>query len=77
MNPVLQSPDLTLSADSNAVLNYRRDARNYITQLFGEQLPAIRNGFFNVGPPIGCEAQQAMAAGAAAGTGASELRAQK
>lgn len=48
MNPVLQAPDLTLAADSNAVLNYKRDDRNYITQLFGEQLPAIRNGFFNV-----------------------------
>ncbi|WP_311771722.1 cupin domain-containing protein [Cohnella lubricantis] len=45
---MLQSPDLTLSADSNAVLNYMRDSRNYITQLFGEQLPAISNGFFNV-----------------------------
>jgi uncharacterized cupin superfamily protein len=45
---VLQSPDLTLKADSNAVVNYKRDAHNYITQLFGEQFPAIKNGFFNV-----------------------------
>lgn len=47
LNPVLQAPDLKLAADSNQVLNYKRDANNYITQLFGEQLPAIRNGFFN------------------------------
>jgi hypothetical protein len=45
---VLQSPDLTLKADSNVVLNYKRDAHNYITQLFAEQFPAIKNGFFNV-----------------------------
>lgn len=47
LDPVLQAPDLKLAADSNQVLNYKRDANNYITQLFGEQLPAIRNGFFN------------------------------
>lgn len=47
LDPVLQAPDLKLAADSNQVLNYKRDAHNYITQLFGEQLPAIRNGFFN------------------------------
>ncbi|WP_438351780.1 cupin domain-containing protein [Paenibacillus sp. FA6] len=45
---VLQSPDLRLAADSNQVLNYRRDPHNYITQLFGEQLPAIKTGLFNV-----------------------------
>jgi quercetin dioxygenase-like cupin family protein len=45
---ILQSPDLTLKADSKAVVNYRRDPQNYITQLFGEQFPAIKNGFFNV-----------------------------
>ncbi|GAB6990185.1 cupin domain-containing protein [Paenibacillus pini] len=44
---VLQSPNLKLAADSNQVLNYKRDPQNYITQLFGEQLPAIKNGFFN------------------------------
>ncbi|MCL6460180.1 MAG: cupin domain-containing protein, partial [Gorillibacterium sp.] len=48
MNTVLQAPDLTLAADSNRVLNYKRDPHNYITQLFGKQLPAIQNGFFNV-----------------------------
>lgn len=48
LDPVLQAPDLKLAADSNQVLNYKRDPNNYITQLFGEQLPAIRNGFFNV-----------------------------
>ncbi|MEK4515369.1 cupin domain-containing protein [Paenibacillus sp. FSL H8-0122] len=47
LDPVLQAPDLKLAADSNQVLNYKRDANNYITQLFAEQLPAIRNGFFN------------------------------
>lgn len=45
---VLQSPDLTLAADSNVVLNYQRDPHNYITQVFAEQLPAIKTGFFNV-----------------------------
>ncbi|OAB46748.1 cupin domain-containing protein [Paenibacillus antarcticus] len=45
---VLQSPHLRLAADSNEVLNYRRDPHNYITQLFGEQLPAIKTGLFNV-----------------------------
>ncbi|MGF9697098.1 MULTISPECIES: cupin domain-containing protein [Paenibacillus] len=48
INPILQSPNVQLAGDSNAVLNYQRDARNYVTQLFGEQLPAIQNGFFNV-----------------------------
>jgi oxalate decarboxylase/phosphoglucose isomerase-like protein (cupin superfamily) len=45
---VLQSPDLVLKADSNVVLTYRRDSRNYITQVFAEQLPAIKTGLFNV-----------------------------
>ncbi|MBW4083012.1 cupin domain-containing protein [Paenibacillus sp. S150] len=44
---VLQSPDVKLAADSNQVLNYQANSYNYITQLFGAQLPAIRNGFFN------------------------------
>lgn len=44
----MQSLDLKLAADSNQVLNYMRDPYNYITQLFGEQFPAIKNGFFNV-----------------------------
>lgn len=48
IDPVLQSPNLSLAADSTTVLNYKLDSRNYLTQLFGEQLPAIRNGFFNV-----------------------------
>lgn len=47
-NPILQSPNVQLAADSTAVLNYQRDSRNYITQLFGPQLPTIKNGFFNV-----------------------------
>ncbi|MFD1905814.1 hypothetical protein ACFSQ7_20055 [Paenibacillus rhizoplanae] len=34
LDPVLQAPDLKLAADSNQVLNYKRDANNYITQLF-------------------------------------------
>lgn len=45
---ILKSPRLQLAADSTKVLNYKRDQQNYITQLFAEQLPAIRNGFFNV-----------------------------
>jgi quercetin dioxygenase-like cupin family protein len=45
---VLQSPDLTLKADSNEVVNYKRDPQNYITQLFAEQFPAIKTGLFNV-----------------------------
>ncbi|WP_244226674.1 cupin domain-containing protein [Paenibacillus protaetiae] len=48
IDPILQSPDLKLSGDSNDTVAYKRDSMNYITQLFGEQLPAIRNGFFNV-----------------------------
>lgn len=48
LNPVLTSPSLTLMGDSNDVVNYRRDADNYVTQLFGTQLPAIDTGFFNV-----------------------------
>lgn len=48
MNPILQAPNVPLAADSNAVVNYQRDSRNYVTQLFGQQLPTIANGFFNV-----------------------------
>ena len=48
MDPILQSPNVPLAADSNAVVNYRRDENNFVTQLFGEQLPTIKNGFFNV-----------------------------
>lgn len=48
IDPVLQNPNLRLAADSNQVLNYQRDPHNYITQVFGEQLPAIKTGFFNV-----------------------------
>ena len=48
IDAVLQSPNLCLAADSNQVLNYKRDPHNYITQLFGEQLPAIKTGLFNV-----------------------------
>lgn len=46
-NPVLQSPSLNLSGDSNAVTTYKRDAHNYITQMFAEQMPAIETGFFS------------------------------
>lgn len=48
LNVDLTSPSLNLSADSNEVVTYRRDSRNYITQLFGAQLPAVHTGFFNV-----------------------------
>ncbi|MBB6672054.1 cupin domain-containing protein [Cohnella nanjingensis] len=48
MNPDLMSPSLTLMADSNEVVNYKRDPHNYITQLFAAQFPPIQNGFFNV-----------------------------
>lgn len=48
MDAVWQAPDVTLAADSTRVLNYERDPHNYITQLFGNQFPAIRNGIFNV-----------------------------
>ncbi|MCJ8012913.1 cupin domain-containing protein [Paenibacillus sp. KQZ6P-2] len=48
MNVDLTSPSLNLSADSNEVVNYRRDPKNYITQLFAAQLPAVGTGFFNV-----------------------------
>lgn len=44
---ILKSPALSLSADSTEVVNTKRDSKNYITQLFGEQFPAIENGFFN------------------------------
>lgn len=42
---VLQAADVTLAADSNQVLNYKRDPYNYITQLFGEQLLRSRMDF--------------------------------
>lgn len=48
MNDLLSSPDLNLMGDSNLCMNYQRDPCNYITQLFGTQLPAIPTGFFNV-----------------------------
>lgn len=48
IDAILQSPDLRLAADSNQVLNYQRDPQNYITQVFGAQLPAIKTGFFNL-----------------------------
>lgn len=48
IDPILKSPNLNLAADSNQYVFYKRDAHNYVTQLFGEQLPAIKNGFFNV-----------------------------
>jgi len=47
MDTVLQAPDLKLAADSNQTLSYKRDPHNYITQVFGPQLPAIKTGFFN------------------------------
>ncbi|MFD1776934.1 cupin domain-containing protein [Paenibacillus rhizophilus] len=47
MNSLFSSPALTLAADSNKHINYRRDADNYLTQVFGAQLPAIETGFFN------------------------------
>jgi oxalate decarboxylase/phosphoglucose isomerase-like protein (cupin superfamily) len=48
IDAVLQSPDLRLAADSTQVINYKRDPYNYISQLFAEQLPAIKTGLFNV-----------------------------
>lgn len=45
---LLQSPSLVLSADSNKTVTYERDPQNFITQLFGEQLPPVKTGFFNV-----------------------------
>ena len=47
-DPILKLPNLNLSADSNKTVNYKRDDNNYITQVFEEQLPAIKTGFFNV-----------------------------
>jgi quercetin dioxygenase-like cupin family protein len=41
-------PSFTLSADSTKVVVERRDANNYVSQLFGSQFPEIKNGFFNV-----------------------------
>jgi|GEM_PF-734621 len=48
LDPVLTSPNVKLFADSNDTVTYKRDAGNYITQVFGEQMPAIATGFFNV-----------------------------
>ncbi|MBP2002007.1 oxalate decarboxylase/phosphoglucose isomerase-like protein (cupin superfamily) [Paenibacillus shirakamiensis] len=47
MNVDLKSPSLNLSGDSNVTLNYKKDDRNFITQVFAAQLPAIQTGFFN------------------------------
>uniref|UniRef100_UPI001E2EA408 cupin domain-containing protein n=1 Tax=Paenibacillus forsythiae TaxID=365616 RepID=UPI001E2EA408 len=47
MNSPLSSPEPALAADSNKHINYRRDAHNYLTQVFEAQLPAIPTGFFN------------------------------
>ncbi|QWU16110.1 Cupin [Paenibacillus sophorae] len=48
MNSPLSSPTLTLTADSNMYINYQADAHNYLTQVFGAQLPANPTGLFNV-----------------------------
>ncbi|WP_371822877.1 cupin domain-containing protein [Cohnella sp. LGH] len=48
MNPILMSPNLNLAADSNTAVNYVLNACNYVTQVFGTQLPAISTGLFNV-----------------------------
>jgi len=48
MNNPFVSPHFQLFADSTKTINYKRDAHNYITQLFSEQMPAIKTGFFNV-----------------------------
>lgn len=48
MNATPGSPAVTLGGDSNVYLNYKRDGSNYITQLFGAQLPAIKTGLFNI-----------------------------
>lgn len=50
---LLKTPGLQLAADSNQVLNYKRDGRNFLTQLFKEQLPVIENGLFNIYMSIG------------------------
>ncbi|MFT8320243.1 MAG: cupin domain-containing protein [Bacillus sp. (in: firmicutes)] len=42
------SPSFQLFGDSTKVVNYQRDAHNYITQLFASQLPAVQTSFFNV-----------------------------
>ncbi|MEK0317223.1 cupin domain-containing protein [Cohnella sp. 56] len=46
--PLLQSPSLNLSADSTQKVAYAKNAQNVITQLFAEQFPAVRTGFFNI-----------------------------
>ncbi|MBZ5750535.1 cupin domain-containing protein [Metabacillus litoralis] len=48
LDNVLQSPSLSLVADSTKVLNYKLNSQNYITQMFAAQLPSIKTGFFNV-----------------------------
>lgn len=48
MNVMPAPPAAALAGDSNAYIQYKRDDRNYLTQLFGAQLPGIRTGFFNV-----------------------------
>lgn len=45
---ILKSPNLNLTADSNKTVTYKHDPHNYITQVFEEQLPAIKTGLFNV-----------------------------
>lgn len=47
-SPVLQSPSLNLSADSTHKVNYAKNDQNVVTQLFAEQLPAVKTGFFNI-----------------------------
>lgn len=41
-------PSFNLFADATTFVAERRDASNYICQLFGPQFPEIKNGFFNV-----------------------------
>jgi Thermophilic glucose-6-phosphate isomerase and related metalloenzymes len=41
-------PSFNLSADATTFVAERRDASNYICQLFGPQFPEIKNGFFDV-----------------------------
>ncbi|GAA3406170.1 cupin domain-containing protein [Paenibacillus hodogayensis] len=48
MESGLMSPSLSLAADSNQTLTYAKDMSNFITQVFAEQLPVIKTGFFNV-----------------------------
>ncbi|WP_078393163.1 cupin domain-containing protein [Shouchella patagoniensis] len=45
---LLSSPGLALAADATTTVNYQRDSQNFITQVFADQLPAIKTGLFNV-----------------------------